>query len=324
MGKEGLRAVEMLEAAAERLERGGLKAPEIACYCTREAFNSLLLLSDETPSSIRSTAREVLTAASRESDASSETALGRALEQLREVIIDDANRNERRLAAVIGERAGVEPFRFQRDLFSRASRLIRSLNAGLHGISTQNSAQGLYEEALEIIENLFEPITGRLDKVDGLAGQTDVGEDDIQTLEGLCADPRVAEYFFTKPVGLDWFTALQEHPLLQPRSSTGFWPASAYLQRVAEADPTVVDDWMKARLKDGSASSLNAVRYIWLATRIGFPARRAVLTAVHRHPSLEVAQEAAMYVSDIDEAQGADRTIIRITEAALKIISRDG
>ena len=48
-----------------------------------------------------------------------------------------------------------------------------------HGISTQDSAEGLYEEALEIIENLFEPITGRLDKVDGLAGQTDVGEDDI-------------------------------------------------------------------------------------------------------------------------------------------------
>jgi hypothetical protein len=324
LGKDGQRVVEMLEAAAERLEKGGIKTPEIVCYCTREAFNSLLLLTDHESPSIRAAARDVLTVANRERDASPETALGRAIDELRQALDEEEGRNERRLAAVIEDRAGVEPVRFQADLFFRASRLIRSLNTGLHTVSTLETAEGRYEEGLEIIEILFEPITRRLSKVDLLAARTEISDDDIEGLEGLCADPRVAEYFFNRIDGPKWFTALRSHPLLQPRSARGFWPAAAYLQRLAESDSELVVQWMEEALKSSSTPSTHAVRYLWLAQRIGFPARRAVLTAIHRHPHPEVAQEAAAYVGAMQEPETADLTIVRIIEFALKLLSING
>lgn len=320
-GRQGRRVVDMLEAAAERLEDGGAKTAEIACYCTREAFNSLLQLSVDEAPSIKKAATEVLTAVTQDPDMSSEAPLRRALDALDQAIRADQSRNERRLAAVITGRAGMEPVRFQTDLFFKASRLISDLNTGLHNSASLGDAEQGYEDALSIIEALFAPITGRLDRVDELASRESISLEDIESLEALSADPPVAQYFFTHVKGKTWFSALRNHELLQPRSSSTTWPASAYLINLAESDTEMMVEWLEERLKDPACTSVQATHYVLVCERIGFAAKQAVLTAVHRHPLPSVAQEAATYVASLDDAAAGDRTVLRIIEATLKVLT---
>jgi hypothetical protein len=320
-GRHGRRVVEMLEAAAERLEGDGAKTAEIVCYCAREAFNSLLQLSDDDTPSIKKAAKEVLAAATQDPETASGGPLRRALDALEQAIDADKGRNERRLSAAITGRAGMEPVRFQTDLFFKASRLISELNTGLHNSSSMMAAEQGYEEALGIIEALFAPITGRLDRVDELASRTEISSADIESLEALSADPPVAQYFFTHIKGKNWFSALRDHELLRPRSSSAAWPASAYLIDLAESDADLVVTWLEERLKDPTCTAAQATIYIFACERIGFAARKAVLAAVHRHKQPSVAQEAATYVASLDGSAAGDRTVLRITEAALRVLT---
>lgn len=320
LGRQGEKAVEMLEEAASQIERRSIRSGEITAYCCRETLMALLRLSPQEALPVNKAARQVVQALAVDPDASAGSALAVAIGQLDEALMALNGRNERQLAAVIRERAGIEPIRFQADLFKLASDLIQALNRGLHGNIDVDSAHALYESTLELVERLFAPMSERLGDVERLALATEIGHDDVEVVAGLSADPRVAQYFF-QTAGPPWLVALKDHVLMQP-TPAGLWPAAEFLARLArDGLAAEVAAWVEARVSEPSCDGTRAASYVMLARDVGPEAKPAVLRAVVRFSQVPaVIEAAALFVGALQPADLVDDVALEIVDRTLAAV----
>lgn len=318
LGRQGERALDMLNASAEQLERGGYRAGEIACFCCREALRSLLALGTDDVPAIRKAARGVVVAFKVERDASDDAALARAVAELETALEGATTRNQRLLQSVVKARTGLEPARFQADTFERASRLLRSLNIGLYEGVDLDAAAKLHAETYDLVEVLFAPITVRLDEVERLLLVESPGQEELLRLETLGADPRVIDYFFRRVDGSAYFELLSSRDaLLVAPSAGGYWPSASYVQRLIEAENPDALQWLRRRLRDGGTTAEQAVSYVAVCRNAGLFAAPAVLTALENHPTSEVTFEASAYLDALPEAVATHDLVLKIAALIL-------
>jgi hypothetical protein len=109
LGPEGRRATEMLAAAAEQIERSGVRAGNLIAFCTREALMSLLDLGGRRKRNTDDAAREVVEIARRMRDqrASTETLLD-ATQKL-EAALEGPGPHSERFGSSPVRAAGISP-----------------------------------------------------------------------------------------------------------------------------------------------------------------------------------------------------------------------
>lgn len=195
LGPEGTRAAEMLTAAAEQIERSGVRAGNLIAFCAREAFMSLLDLGGRRKRNTNDAAREVVESARcvRDQRASPETLL-EATQKL-EAALEGPGPHSERLERVITTLARRAPVRSQADLLDAYIEVLADLNDALHGDVPIATAVELHASALATVGRLFGPMAPRLDEIDGLIALVEPTARDVTHLASLTGDPSVVDYF---------------------------------------------------------------------------------------------------------------------------------
>lgn len=182
LGPDGSRAADMLMAAAEQIERPGVRASNLIAFCTREALMSLLDLGGKRKRDMTDAARKVVETAKRlrESQTSPEALLD-ATQTLEAALAGSGPHNER-LERVITGLARRAPARAEADLLDSYVEALADLNNALHGDVTLTDAVEMHKRAVTTVGRLFGPMTLRLGEIDQLAAIADPTVEDVLQL----------------------------------------------------------------------------------------------------------------------------------------------
>ncbi len=323
LGPEGVRAAEMLTAAAEQLERSGTLVGNQIAYCIREALMSLLELGGKSE-------RLVSDAADRVVERGDEFRQERASrESLLDAIQDLAAAREgpgphiARLQALIGSLARRSPVRANADLLDVYVALIGEVNA-LHGDVTVEKATELYERAVTTMARLFGPMSARLDEIDPLTHIAGPNSDDVATLASLAGDPRTLGYFFGRIEGPGWLRALADHALLMPPEE-GPWFAYGYVLKLADSHPDDVREWLRSRPSGRELSDHQAYLLIAVARALDGQVTDAVLhVAKGRTYDSGVLHQVSGYLGELPVEEHVSDAVISLIKRALDGVSADG
>jgi hypothetical protein len=266
LGPDGSRAYDFLVAACRQVETGGSRVGELAAYAIREGLMSLVALGGQRLTGVGEAAREVV----RRSDLAqrgrlSQDGVDEAIASLA-ATIERPGSNERRLELAVLRVARERPTRATADLLDQFVRVLDTANAGLHAEITADTAEDLYERAVQVVRALFGPITARFAAIDELLAVEQPGQPDVQRLQALVGDERHLLYFFDTVEGAAWFHALSDTPMLTSPPENR-WAAGPYVERLAQAEPDLVREWLTLRASEPH-NAKQAGDYLWTAQAV--------------------------------------------------------
>jgi hypothetical protein len=323
LGPEGVRAAEMLMAAAEHVERPGIRAGNQIAYCVREALMSLLDMGGKRERLVSDTASRVVGIADelRRERASQESLLD-AVQELA-VALEGPGPHIARLQTLIGSLARRPPVRAEADLLDAYKGLLSEVNA-LHADVAVDSAVELYSRARVTLARLFGPMTARLEEIDPLTRITEPTEEAGSRLASLAGDPRTLGYFYSRLDGPGWLHALADHPLLQPPEQ-GPWFAYGYLMTLAKSHPEDVGSWLRSRPSGRELSDHQALLLIAIARAVAGPVTDAVLhLAMDRTGDAGVLHQIAGYLEELPAGEHTSDAVISLVKRALDGVTREG
>lgn len=324
-GNRGIRTVDFLLTAAVLL-RGDSSAPRIAeaaCYCTREALKEIPQ-SAPTPQTQpwRHASKAVVDARQRYeiamslpgSDPSAEfRRLMQAIDDL-EVVHSQERIHHERLLAVMVARAGTQPI--PPGPIKAYQRLVDRLDRLLHSTTTIECAALAYQEALDLLSQLFMPPELRLPGLAALAELPSPTDHDVARLTTLIASPRHLEYFFGKAVSAEWLGLLDCSDLLAPPKGQGNWPVFKFVDRLKDRAPSVLVDWLARAYRHWASESAMSAWYIARAAlNIGTEGRPIVLAALRSYPSTPYISNLAL--SLVENIAPQDHLIVELADQGI-------
>jgi hypothetical protein len=325
LGPEGARTGEMLAAAAEQADQGGLRAGNLVVYCIREALTSVLDLGGRRTQDMTDAARQVVETANRlRSERGSSETLLEAITAL-EAALEGPGPHARRLESVITTLARRAPARAEADLLDRYVEILSAVSGALHGDIDIERARELLARALVAIGRLFGPMTGRLSELDELVAITGPTPSDVATLAGFVGDPRVIAYFFAHVTGPGWLRALRGNDLLRPPVD-GFWAARPYLARLAESHPDEVRDWMASSPPGHQLDPRQAADLLSIARLVKSGVGPTAVRIADTHfGNVAVLHAVAAYLDDMPVEEHAASTVLELLKRALnEVLDVDG
>jgi hypothetical protein len=314
----------MLTAAAEQIERSGVRAGNLIAFCAREALMSLLDLGGRRKRNTNDAAREVVESARcvRDQRASPETLL-EATQKL-EAALEGPGPHSERLERVITTLARRAPVRSQADLLDAYIEVLADLNDALHGDVAIATAVELHASALATVGRLFGPMAPRLDEIDGLIALVEPTAQDVTHLASLTGDPRVVDYFFTRIDGPAWLRVLQAEKLIMPPGE-GIWPAFPYLATLAKSHPDEVRTWLESRPSGRDLTDSQAYLLLSVARTVGIQVADAVVRIVETHTTdTGVLHAIAGYLEELPQDEHPSRAVTELLKRALDGVVGDG
>lgn len=323
LAPKGARAADMLQAAAEQIQRPGVRAGNVIAYCIREALMSLLDLGGKRQRSVSDAADHVVRVAKKVRDErASEESLLDAVQQLA-AAREGPGPHIERLETLIGTLARRSPVRAKADLLDTYVELIKEVNA-LHGDVTFDCALDLYSRAMTTLTRLFGPMTVRLEEINPLTQLAAPGPEDVWRLEALAGDARTLSYFFGHLAGPGWLRALADHELLQPPHG-GPWFAYGYISKLADSYPEEVRSWLGSRPSGTKLSDHQAYLLIAVARLFAQPVADDVLhLSEGRIGDAGVLHQIAGYLSELPATEHASDAIVGLIKRALDGVTREG
>jgi hypothetical protein len=323
LGPEGVRAAEMLTAAAEHIERPGIRAGNQIAYCVREALMSLLDMGGKRERPVSDAASRVVEIADelRRERASQESLLD-AVQELA-VALEGPGPHIVRLQTLIGSLARRPAVRAEADLLDAYKDLLGEANA-LHTDVSLDSAVELYSRALTILARLFGPMSARLEEIDPLTCINEPTAEDVSRLASLAGDPRTLGYFYSRLEGPGWLLALADHTLLRPPEQ-GPWFAYGYVVKLAKSHPDEVRSWLGSRPCGRELSEHGAYLLIAIARAVAGPVVDAVLhLSKGRTGDSGVLHQIAGYLEELPVGQHTSDAVIGLVKRALDGVTSEG
>jgi hypothetical protein len=192
-------------------------------------------------------------------------------------------------------------------------RVLDTANAGLHAEIAADTAEDLYERAVQVIRALFGPIMIRFATIDALLAVEQPGQPEVERPQALVGDERHLLYFFDKVEGAAWFRALAGTPML-PSPPENRWAAGPYAERVAQAEPDLVREWLTLRAPEPH-NAKQAGDYLWVAWAIRSDIVPVALALVIGHlaePRVQSGLERFLRLAAPEEvAASAGRSLIK-------------
>ncbi len=225
------------------------QAPSHAAYALRERLMALLrgaAVPDVAPwrnaSRAVVAARETYLAARGLAGAGAEEALQALIDRIDEMATthDRDGLHQQRLIAVMLERTGAAPLEVGLRSVKRFDKVLDTANKRLHGEAELVETCDLWDEAVGLLEQLFLPPKARLDELEQLAQETDVGPDQIERALQLLATPEHLQHFLARITVPVWFVELADRGLVEPTSTQGIWPGFRAVEALRVTHPKEV------------------------------------------------------------------------------------
>jgi len=314
----GKRAVEFLVSAQWLLESEPGSVPrlgEAVAYACREALGSITeagKTNDGDP--WRKLSRSVVAAARRyklhKSSQSEDTeqllsALLATIEEMRRFHKDESSLHQRRLIAVILDRAGVSPHSgaqpiaaFQ-DLWTR-------LNDALHGDCSVADAREMWSDCVALLRQLFLPAPLRLGELERLARIETPGEADLGEVLSLAGTSVHLKQFVRLVASPNWLRLLDSAGVLDGPDMDLWWAAATAAARLAPDYLDEVVTWLED-LKVRYGDDPERARCIASAARrIGEPAAELLLQVLNSHQGdAGIVMEAVNATRELDASSEA-------------------
>ena len=254
---DGARAVEFLELAQWLLDSqpaGKARLGEAVAYACREALGSITEAgksSDGAP--WWQLSRDVVAAARRyelhvpvlgEGTEQLLSALLASIDDLRQFHEDESSLRQRRLIAVIVDRAGVsppagaQPIAAFQDLWTR-------LNSALHGECAVTDAREMWSECVALLRQLFLPSPLRRTELERLARIEAPGEADLGKVLALAGTPVHLQQFVGLVTSPNWLRSLDSAGILDSSGTDLWWATATASARLAPDHVDEVVTWLK-------------------------------------------------------------------------------
>lgn len=294
-GLDGARAVEFLKSAQWLLDSEPAGVPrlgEAIAYACREALDSITTAgktSDGVPwrelsRSVVDAARRYKLQASIQSEGTEQllTALLDSIDEIRQFHEEEPSVHQRRLIAVIVDRAGVlphsgaQPVMAFQDLWTR-------LNAALHGDCSVATAREMWSECVALLRQIFLPSTLRLSELERLARIEAPGEADLRELLALAGTPVHLQQFVHLVTTPDWLRLLDSAGAFDRAGTDLWWATATAVARFAPGRADEVVAWL-ADLRERYGADPERARCIASAARrIGRPAADLIREVLNSH-----------------------------------------
>ncbi len=253
----GARAVGFLESAQWLLDSEPAGVPrlgEAVAYACREALGSIIeagKTNDGDP--WRKLSRSVVAAARRyklhKSSQSEDTeqllsALLATIDEMRRFHKDESSLHQRRLIAVILDRAGVSPHSgaqpiaaFQ-DLWTR-------LNDALHGDCSVTDAREMWFDCVALLRQLFLPAPLRRTELERLARIEAPSVADLRELLAVAGTPVHLQQFVRLVISPNWLRLLDSAGLLDSSGIDLWWATATAAARLAPDHGDEIVTWLR-------------------------------------------------------------------------------
>ena len=294
-GADGARAAEFLESAQRLLDLEPVGVPrlgEATAYACREALDSITRAgktSDGAP--WRELSRSVVDAAQRyklQASIRSEgteqllSALLDSIDEMRRFHEEEPSVYQRRLIAVIVDRAGVsphsgaQPVKAFQDLWTR-------LNGALHGDCSVAIAHEMWSECVALLRQIFLPSALRRTKMERLARIEAPGEADLREVLALAGTPVHLQQFVRLVTTPDWLRLLDSAGIFNSAGTDLWWAIATAAARLAPGHADAVVTWL-ADLRERFGADPERARCIASAARrIGRPAAEVLHKVLNSH-----------------------------------------
>ena len=293
--EHGVRAADFFESAQQHLDSPRDDRPRLGeriAYCCREALVSITKAGGPSFSSPwRELSREVVTAASRyelaaqlHSDDTDQlrSELFRRARELARFHEEGESVHEKRLIAVIVERAGVPPSEGS-GVISVFHGLLERLNQALHGDCALEEAQVMWQGCVALVRQMFLPAVLRQEELTRLAGIAEPSDGDVEELRGLIGTPVHLQQFMRLVTSPSWLLRLDEKGFFDAEPVDVWWAIANAAQRLCELHPDKITEWL-VDLWERNRESLERVRCIAnAARRIGQPGAELLRRILQRH-----------------------------------------
>jgi hypothetical protein len=295
-GDHGRRAVEFLLTAQTmvRLD-SATDAPRLAetvAYCLREAMKTIPASLDMGGGGLwKSISRAITDAQWRyknacgipgEDEHGALNDLLAAIDDL-EVFHSQAGIHERRLIAIMVARTGAVPVVSGTAPIREYQDLLEDLDKALHGKSTSERVQELWNRCVVSLRQLFLPPDLRHRELDLLAAIGPVSDKNVLQLLPLIAGPNHLRYFLGQISSTAWLEALLQTELLDPPVENTGWPVFAAVERLAKQHGPAVADWLLRMYQKHPRNSNQAFYLADAGLSVGPSAAEFVLSVLGDH-----------------------------------------
>ena len=300
-GERGIRAAEFLETARRLLVGESAPVPklgELIAFCIREALTEIPKASGNTADSRwRSLSRDVVDAAERYRRAAELPGLDSAgpldellstVEELDRFHHEGERVHQRRLIALMIQRAGVEPLSSGTTPVLAYQKLLERVNTAAHGGCTVAEARVLWSEGVALLRQLFLRPEQRNRELDELAMLDAPSDADMSAVLRLAGTPIHLQRFLRKVTSPRWLWLFESSGVLNTGRSELWWSAGSAAVRLADTHRDEVLCWLTEML-DKHPSMLPRTRSVAdAAHRLGGTALNMLIKTVQRHPTDEL------------------------------------
>ncbi|MEU1160613.1 hypothetical protein ABZ372_07355 [Streptomyces sp. NPDC005921] len=292
---DGKRAVEFLRAAESLvlMPEGALPGhAELIAYSLREAMKAIPA-SQRTGGggewSVRS--RAVVEAKKRYDLAKGlpgedqESALTGLMQKIDEMAITHTQEriHQKKLIAVMISRTGVTPLSGGIKPVETYQGILDRLDRAVHGNMDIAEAREIWDECLEILNQLFLPPEIRYSTLDELAALEHPTEDNLRQLAALVSTPQHLTYFLKRVRDSEWLDLLYDANLLVPSLESGGWPVLAAVEHLREHHSDKLE-YILDGLFDQYGSDAESSWYISrVALELGTQGHGIILRSLNKH-----------------------------------------
>lgn len=227
------RLLSHLRTAAALLEQvaaePNLRLAETVAYNVRETLDSVVASAEASEGglgAVHSAWQQVLTARTLSPDAEADAVIN-----LLDVVKRSADSKERenfrarQLIEHVRSSTGVEPYSSGQSMVARFNQLRQRAAGSLHNQLTGDSAEALYRDAVEWLSWMFLPPDRRAVDIEALAAEPYTGQDQVQRLRELCANPLQLGRFALHLADPSWLEPLYSEGLFAlPTLNEPLWP----------------------------------------------------------------------------------------------------